>query len=133
MEFVEVYWRPKGAICGDGATEGFESGDDAALRAPPSITKKSLIIWVKRGCMSCQINKPFFALLESQAKVQVYRVEASEELRSKFPHVTTLPMYDIVEPAPSEHSPYGPGTRLVESIRNDRRDRLAVHIVSTGS
>ena len=133
MEFVDVHWRPTGATCGDAATEGFELGVDDALRAPPSITRKSLIIWVKRGCMACQINKPFFALLESKAKIQVYRVQASEELRSRFPHVTTLPMYDIVEPAPSEHSPYGPGTRLVESIRNDQRDRLAAHVMTTGS
>ena len=90
---------------------------------PLPITKRTLIIWVKRGCMACTLNKSFFAHLEKQTDVMpVVRVEATNENISKY-EVSTLPRFDIVTPRPSSHSFYGPNTHLV-SIRNDQRDQL---------
>ena len=56
--------------------------------------------------------------------MDVVRVEATARNMATYPHVTVLPMYDIVTPRPSSLSPYGSDTHLT-SIRNDDRQQLS--------
>ena len=54
-------------------------------------------------------------------------------MQKQFKHITKLPLYDIVEPDVSGSSDYGPQTRLIQTIRNDRREDLNKYIQVSGS
>ena len=135
MEFVGVHWTPNKRGCSGTFTESYQEEDDhVSMSSPPPISRRTLVIWVRRGCMACQLNRRFFATLESTAKdMRVVRVEASDRMQKQFKHITTLPLYDIVEPDVSGSSDYGPQTRLIQTIRNDRREDLNKYIQVSGS
>jgi hypothetical protein len=104
---------------------GPKPGLDGVWSGPPiPFNKRTLVIWLRRDCGACQLNKEFFAGLEGQKRMHVVRVEATKENLEKYRHVTVLPMYDIVTPRVSSTSPYGSNTHLV-SIRNDQRQQLS--------
>lgn len=137
---VDDYWKPtvaSGLVMCDGQRpvrpEGFfdmapsTEPSDGVLQSPPtSITGPTLIIWVRKDCIVCQINKPYFTQLEErlQKRMKVVRVEASNEnLAGRYKHVTALPTFDVVTTSSDSHSPYGAGTKL-ESMPNYERERL---------
>ena len=136
---VDEHWKPNAhslAMCKRPPIEAalHEPYDDSARGAiiapdmdgvwpvvPLPFTGRTMVIWVRKDCSACHMNRPFFATLEQQADVmRVIRVEATPQNTARYPHVTVLPMYDIVTPRPSSRSAYGMNTHLV-SIRNDER------------
>lgn len=70
----------------------------------------------------CRNNGPLvWALTEvgrnAQPPFTVHLVEATPERLQQYPHVTVVPLYDVVDPS-STGSAYGPGT-MVTTVKND--------------
>ena len=92
------------------------------LPEPADFSSARLIIWHQPQCIACRNSEDVFRGLGDAARARglsVHKVEATPELIRRFPHVTVVPLYDLVSPgAPDSCSPYGPGTTL-RTIRND--------------
>ena len=86
----------------------------------PDFLRPRVIIWYQNNCIACQNSESVFAAVTEAAQergMTVHKVEATPELLQRFPHVTVVPLYDIVTPS-SVCSAYGPQTSL-RSLRND--------------
>lgn len=85
--------------------------------------KRTLVIWYTPGCPACKKNESIFQYLQQNPGMfDVHRVEITRELQQKFPHVTTVPLYDIVVPRQGVSSAYGPETALETIANNDLSD-----------
>lgn len=146
---VDRYWHPSSPMAGEFAacrigrcryqpsvdphTGTAGAGQPAPCAPPPGplpglpaageFGKPQLIIWYQKTCVACQNSTHVFdALVPAAAKrgFTVHLVEAVPPLLQAFPHVTMVPMYDLVTPTtePGACSRYGPGT-TVKSLRND--------------
>lgn len=94
----------------------------------PPFNQKRVVIWFQKNCVACQNSKPVFEALgrfglTANPPFTVHEVEATPELLARFPHVTVVPLYDVVEPARPGVPAGGPyGARMVlTSIRNDMK------------
>ena len=124
-----THWQPspaseKGtvAVCNVSTCRYTVSTNDEAS-VFPSFSQKRIIVWYQTNCMACKTNEPVFNALvragqTSAERFTVHKVEATSEQLKKFPHVTVVPLYDIVTPTAGSTSPYGPGTAL-KTVRND--------------
>jgi hypothetical protein len=98
--------------------------DDATVDVPATFARRTLIIWYLPTCAACNHAKGFMRRLEeSPNDFAIVRVQATRGRLERFPHVQTLPLFDLVFPEPGAASPYGPGTSLV-TVRNYERRRL---------
>lgn len=93
------------------------------LASVPDFGQPRLIIWFQPQCVACQNSEDVFRGLVDAARprgMTVHKVEATPELIQRFPHVTVVPLYDLVAPTSDATvcSPYGPGTTL-RTVRND--------------
>lgn len=94
----------------------------------PPFDRKRVIIWYQKNCIACQNSKPVFEALAKYGMTAdppftVHEVEATPELLSQFPHITVVPLYDVVEPAlpgVSAGGPYG-ARNVLKSIKNDMK------------
>ena len=126
------HWKP-GASCGARESAPVTEGFSSPVRRPPAhITEPTLIIWLARECVVCQMNKGFFDSLEAQELQKGFRVlrvevDASISEDPRYAHVTSVPMYDVVTPHANHHTlAYGANTHL-HSIRNDHREELSTY------
>lgn len=91
---------------------------------PFPLTTRHIVIWHQKDCAACQASKPVFAGLREAGRAArppfgVTEMEITPALLARFPHVTSVPLYDVVDPDPAvTASPYGPGIRLT-TVRND--------------
>lgn len=113
---------------------GHESWDSTGIPNVPPFDRKRVIIWYQKTCAVCANSGPLFDALAEAGRTDkpgftVHRVEATPEMLVRFPHVTVVPLYDVVEPTSANPTdpkdpPYGPGTRL-NTIRNDMNALVA--------
>ena len=96
---------------------------------PTTFDQPRLIIWYQKECRACQDSRAMglFAALRAHAEKQtppftVHEVEATGELINRYPHVTRVPLYDIVVPDNASTSVYGANTKL-ETVQN-QQDKL---------
>lgn len=139
----DMYWRPGLPSSGEPAmcriarcryelSRSYNAEDPEPCRAPsglegvPDFTKPRLIVWYQSHCIACQNSEekvfPAITRAAQERGFTVHKQEATPEMLKRFPHVTMVPLYDIVLPSddPQACSAYGPRT-TVRSIRNDLR------------
>lgn len=100
--------------------DSVKKGTDGSDFLPP-INQKRVVIWYENNCVACKNSRPTFDALREAGKTAgftVHEKEVNDDVLQRFPHVTVVPMYDVVEPDASSTSPYGRGTRLT-SLKND--------------
>lgn len=86
---------------------------------PKSIQRRTLVIWFAPGCQACKKNEPVFEYIQQNPGMfDVYRIEITRELQQLYPHVTTVPLYDVIVPMQGSSSVYGPET-LLDTIQNN--------------
>lgn len=117
-----------GAAAAAAAVVGAAAADvDPETGVPRTFDRPTILIWHSATCQACQLSEGVFRALEAAAAApgaafRVVRVPARwEVLRRRFTHVSLLPTYDVVYPAPPhEVAPgYGPGLRLRTIPGND--------------
>ena len=146
MHIVNDYWHPgqagDAAVCGGSQRAGAaapSTSTAATTATAPTVTNEgfapapgvmdaitgpTLVIWWSFTCVSCLINRGFFDRLEAAAHKQGYdvrRMLATEETLPHYPHVRTLPRYDVLTLKDGATSPYGNGIALQSIPNNDRR------------
>lgn len=87
---------------------------------PTNIVQNTLVIWWSPSCFACKQNEPTFRyLMENPGGFSVHRVEITQALQQRFPHVTTIPRYDVVLLKHGATSTYGKNTELHSIANND--------------
>jgi hypothetical protein len=116
------HWHPGKTPCVPPVTQRLVSEDADGVPLP--IRRPTLIIWHMRTCVACRNAAGFFRKLEEEAgDFQVLRIEANREYIQRYPHIQTLPLFDVIRPAPGTSSPYGADTQLL-TVRNHERHLL---------
>lgn len=94
--------------------------DEGFQDIPQPITQPTVIIWWSPHCAACRHNEQRFRTIEGHPNgFRVVRVKATREVLQRYPHVTSLPSFDLVWPetTPGATSVFGPATRL-QTVRN---------------
>lgn len=125
------HWAPEDGTCRPLHVEGFT--EDAGPDPLTEFRGPTLLIWWSPQCVSCTLSATFFDRLQQAAAAAGYdvrRVQVTGDRVRRYPHVRSVPRYDIVLPRratesfPSVHQDvYGEETQT-HSVSNADRDRL---------
>lgn len=108
---------------------GGGTGVRSPLKALGPVTRPTIVVWFSPDCAACRMSKNIFDALErNQAGMAVVRVEATPAVIARYRHhITALPLYDIIYPAPGQaatDNPLGIPDVVVHTVRNNDVEAL---------